>query len=265
MGTTELLLGSAAVVGCIVLLCELLRWIFRRTVPAGLGWDLAMEVVSTLQLCCCTRENVLLGTKVTLQLWQSLTLTYLLTVLHCVTSRRATCNPSSSLDQWLRGLVRSSHTPLRVLAQFAGAALSRVLMPHLWSLGLSPLHGLDKDCESLLNVTPLSGVLVEMTCSLSLFLILHLFPRVSAPLQPHVVATTITVIVYAGAPLTGAIFNPALAFAVVFLCHGNTYLQNIFVYWIGPLIGAAISFLLLEYIFPKFRLTKVSSERVKKD
>ncbi|XP_040195890.1 aquaporin-11-like [Rana temporaria] len=265
MGTMELLLGSAAVVGCTVLLCELLRWIFRRAVPAGLGRDLAMEVVSTLQLCCCTRENVLLGTKVTFQLWQSLSLTYLLTVLHCATSQGATCNPCGSLDQWLRGLVRSSHTPLRVLAQFAGAALSRVLMPHFWSLGLSPLHLLDKDCESFLKITSLSGVLVEMTCSLSLFLILHLLPGVSAPLQPHVVATAITVIVYEGGPLTGAVFNPALAFAIVFWCHGNTHLQNIFVYWIGPLIGAAISFLLLEYILPKFRLTKVSSERMKKD
>ncbi|KAM5179578.1 aquaporin-11-like [Mantella aurantiaca] len=263
MGTMELLLGSVAMFGCTVLLCELLRWILRRTVPAGLGLELAMEVVSTLQLCCCTREMALLGTRAGLQLWLSLTLTYLLTVLHCLTCQSATCNPCGSLDQWLRGLAQG--IPLRVMAQFAGAALSRALVPHLWSLGLSPLHGLGEDCVSPLHVTPQSGALVEMTCALSLFLILHQLPHISAPLRPHAVAATITAIVYAGASLTGAVFNPTLAFAVVFLCHGNTYLQYILVYWIGPLTGTAISFFLLEIIFPKFKLPKASPERMKKD
>nr|DBA32378.1 TPA: hypothetical protein GDO54_000176 [Pyxicephalus adspersus] len=258
----ETLLGSVEMFGCIVLMCELFRWISRKTMPAGLGLDLAMEVVSTLQLCCCTREMALLGTKAGLPLWMSLTLTYLLTVLHCLTSRNATCNPCGSLDQWLRGLV---HAPVRVLAQFVGAGLSRILVPHLWSLGLSPLHKLGGNCESPLHITPLSGASVEMACALSLFLILHYLPQVSAPLRPHVVAATITAIVYAGAPLTGAVFNPTLAFAVVFLCHGNTYPQYIFVYWIGPLVGTVISFLLLEYFLPKFKLTKGSQERVKKD
>ncbi|XP_018429909.1 PREDICTED: aquaporin-11-like [Nanorana parkeri] len=265
MGIMELLLGSAAMIGCTVLLCELLRQVFRRTLPAGLGLELAMEAVSTLQLCCCTRENALLGTRAALQLWLSLTLTYLMTVLHCLTCRTATCNPCGSWDQWLRGLVRGPRILLRVMAQFAGAALSRVLVPRLWALGLSPLHELGEDCESFLHTTLLSGALVEMACSLSLYLVLHLFPPVTAALRPHVVAATITAIVYAGAPLSGAIFNPALAFAVVFLCHGNTYLQYIFVYWIGPLIGTAISFLVLVYILPKFKLSKVSPERVKKD
>ncbi|XP_068122836.1 aquaporin-11-like [Hyperolius riggenbachi] len=261
----EVLLGSAALVGCTVLLCESLRWIIRRTLPKSLGLDLAMEVVSTLQLSCCTREMVLLGTTAGLKLWLSLSLTYLLTVLHCLTSRSATCNPCGSLDQWLRGLARGSGAALQVMAQFAGAALSWVLVPHLRSLRLSPLHELNVDCKTILHVPTLSGALVEMTCALSLFLILHLFPRVSDLLRPHVVALTITGIVYGGAPLSGAVFNPALALAFVFLCQGLTPLQYISVYWIGPLTGAFLSYMLLENVLPKFKPPKTTSTHVKRD
>ncbi|KAM9319800.1 aquaporin-11 [Gastrophryne carolinensis] len=259
MGAMELVLNSAALVGCVLLLCEFLRWVLQRTLRPGLVLELAMELVSTLQLCCVTQEMVILGTRAHLHLWHALTLTYVTTVLHCMTFRTAGCNPCGSVGQWLRGQVGAPHTLLRVMAQFAGAALSQVLMPHLWSLGLSPLHHLElQDCKSPLNVSLLSGALVEMSCTLSLFLILHHLPRVSEPLRPHAVALTITGIVYAGAPLTGAVFNPALAFAVFFPCIGNTYQQFMFVYWIGPLIGTVLSVLLLESMFPKHKLGNVS-------
>ncbi|XP_018429907.1 PREDICTED: aquaporin-11-like, partial [Nanorana parkeri] len=197
MDVLELLLGSAALVACTVLLCELLRWACHRSLPPGLGLELALEVVSTVQLCCCTLEMGLLCAKADLDLWLVLALIYLLTVLHCMTFQTATCNPCGSVNQWLRGLAPGSHTLLKVMVQFAGAGLSRVLMPHLWSLGLSPLHQLNKDCMSPLQVSPLSGALVEMTCALSMFLILYPLPRVSAPLQPHMAALTITGIAYA--------------------------------------------------------------------
>ncbi|KAM5180525.1 aquaporin-11-like [Mantella aurantiaca] len=265
MDILELLLSSAALVACTVLPCELLRWACHKSVPAGLWLELALEVVSTVQLCCCTLEINLFCTKAEVELWLVMVLIYLLTVLHCMTFQGATCNPSGSFYQWLRGLAQGSQTVLKVMAQFAGAGLSWVLMPHLWSLGLSPLHQLDKDCESPLQVSPLAGALVEMTCSLSLFLILHPLPRVSTPLQPHMVALTITGIAYAGGPLTGAIFNPVLAFAVVFLCHGHSYLHYIIVYWIGPLLGMLISFLLLEYTIPQLQPMRASPSHRKKD
>ncbi|XP_068120947.1 aquaporin-11-like [Hyperolius riggenbachi] len=253
MDITELVLGSAALIIYTVFLCELLRWVCRRALPAGLGLDLALEVVCTVQLCCCTLEVDLLCTRTDAELWLALTLTYLLTVVHCTTFGSATCNPCGSMNQWLYGKVKASRAVLQVVAQFVAAGLSWVLMPHLWSLGVSPLHKMDKDCYSPLQVSYLTGALVEMACALSLFLTLQPLPRISEALQPHMIAVTITLIAYAGATLTGALFNPVLAFAVVFLCQGNTYLEYIFVYWIGPLIGTFISFLLLKYILPKFR------------
>ncbi|CAJ0968854.1 unnamed protein product [Ranitomeya imitator] len=138
---------------------------------------------------------VVLGTRGGIQPWLALALTYLLTVLHCLTSQGASCNPCGSLEQWLRARAPGIHIILRVGAQFVGAVLSQVLMPFIWLLRLSPLHELDGECKSPLNMTPWQGALVEMACALALFLALHVLPRVESQYRPHVVALTITAIV----------------------------------------------------------------------
>ncbi|KAM4044281.1 aquaporin-11 [Anomaloglossus baeobatrachus] len=259
------LLGFVAVVGCIVALCEFLRLVTHSKVRPGLTHDLLIEVISTLQLSCCTREMVLLGTVGGIQPWLALSLTYLLTVLHCLTSQGATCNPCGSLEQWLRAQTPGLHIILRLGAQFVAAVLSQVLMPLIWLLRLSPLHEWREECRSPLNMAPWQGVLVEMTCALSLFLTLRFLPRVESRYRPHVVALTITAIVCAGGHLTGAVFNPALAFAVVFLCQGNSFLQYVTVYWIGPIIGMVASILILDHGIPKLRQYRASSHAVKRD
>ncbi|XP_063807354.1 aquaporin-11 [Pseudophryne corroboree] len=261
----HLVLGSVALVGCALLICELLRWLSRRYLPSGQGQELALEAVGMLQMGCCTREMILLGSLGGLDTWLALTLTYLQVVLHCLTSRGATCNPCGSAQQWLCGRAPGAQTALRVGAQFAGAALSWVLMPRLWLLGLSPLHGVAGQCSNPMRVALVPGALVEMTCTLCLYLILHFLPQVKAQQQPQVVALTITGIVYAGAHLTGAVFNPALAFAVMFMCQGSTLSQYVTVYCIGPLIGMVLSILALERGIPKLGLARKSPKLPKRD
>lgn len=41
----------------------------------------------------------------------------------------------------------------------------------------------------------------------------------------------------AGGSISGAVFNPVLAFSVQFPCSGHTYLEYCFVYWLGPVLG----------------------------
>ena len=40
-----------------------------------------------------------------------------------------------------------------------------------------------------------------------------------------------------GGRVTGAVFNPALAFSTQFPCSGNSFLEYCLVYWLGPLLG----------------------------
>lgn len=41
----------------------------------------------------------------------------------------------------------------------------------------------------------------------------------------------------AGGSISGAVFNPALAFSIQFPCSGHTYLEYCFIYWLSPALG----------------------------
>lgn len=40
-----------------------------------------------------------------------------------------------------------------------------------------------------------------------------------------------------GGGVTGAVFNPALAFSIQFSCSGSTFVESGLVYWISPVLG----------------------------
>lgn len=61
---------------------------------------------------------------------------------------------------------------------------------------------------------------------------------------------------------TGGYFNPILATVLKWGCHGQTYFEHIFVYWIGECTGAVLSL----YIFkmPLIRTVLLYPEMPKK-
>ncbi|MEE6508721.1 hypothetical protein FKM82_022692 [Ascaphus truei] len=251
----EILGGSAVLVTGTVLLCGTARAVCRSRLPDGLSQQLALEVVSTVQLCCCVRELALLGGQGELHPAASLFLTYLVSLVHGLSCGGAACNPCGSLEQYLRGEAPAGGTALGVSAQLGGALLCRLLMPALWSLQLSPLHrqGTGSDCHSALRTSLLSGAAVEMACTLCLFCLLRNLERVQPAYRPHLVSLLITGLVYTGGHLTGAVFNPALAFSIMFHCKGNTLFEYAFVYWIGPIIGMVLSVILFDKCIPRLR------------
>ncbi|XP_053313889.1 aquaporin-11 [Spea bombifrons] len=247
----EALWGALLLIAGAVLLCEALRRVSRAWLR-GLPQELALEAVSTAQLCLCVRELALLGAAGALEPWQGLCLTYLQTVLHCLTAG-ADCNPCASLLQWLRGEALARDTLLRVAAQVSGAKVAKLTSPLLWGLRLSPLHAGQGPCRSPLTVGPLAGFGVEMLCALCLYILLRQLGRVREAYRVHAVALLITGLVCAGGGLTGAVFNPALAYSVLFHCDGSSFLRNVSVYWLGPVVGLLLSILLTDGCVPKFR------------
>ncbi|XP_053564660.1 aquaporin-11 [Bombina bombina] len=253
----EVLWGSALFVAAVVLVCEAARSVLRG--------ELLTEVVSTLQLCCCVSELALLGAEGGLSPSLGLGLTYLFTIIHSSTARAA-CNPCGSLQPWLRNQAPARNTAMRVGAQFVGSALSYVVMPAVWGAGLIPLHRTWSGvCRSPLHTSLLSGAAVEMLCTLGLFALLHRLDQVKAPYRVHAVALLITAMVLAGGHLTGAVFNPALAFSLVFNCVGNTFFEYAFVYWLGPLVGLVVSLLLFDGSIPKLKGSVPTEYRLKRD
>ena len=101
----------------------------------------------------------------------------------------------------------------------------------------------------------INGVMVELV--LTFFLVTVIFGTAVDPRGPNLIAglaigLTITMDIFAGGPITGAAMNPARAFGTAvpgsLLGIGNAFANHL-VYWIGPIVGAALAALLYDVVF----------------
>lgn len=95
-----------------------------------------------------------------------------------------------------------------------------------------------------------AGLAILIEAVLTLFLVWTVFGTAVSPDAPRIAGFGIGLIVAAdiliGGPLTGAAMNPARHFGPAVV---SGYLDNWYVYWIGPLIGAALAGLSYRYVF----------------
>ncbi|KAF7650320.1 hypothetical protein LDENG_00127550 [Lucifuga dentata] len=230
---------SLSVLGAAVLLSEAARTA-ACLFPAAYRIYL-LEAASTFQLCCCSHELKLLGETGRPELPVSLSLTYIMTVIHLSTFRGASCNPSGALESVCRGTSSVGHAVLLVACQFGAAVAAQVAAASAWSLGLSDLHLLHQRfgyrCFDPLGGTLLEAAAVELACTFIVQAAVMHVHKLEDKLQVHAVAAVITALVYAGGSVSGAVFNPVLAFSIQFPCSGHTYLEYCFIYWLGPVLG----------------------------
>uniref|UniRef100_UPI0037E98823 aquaporin-11-like n=1 Tax=Semicossyphus pulcher TaxID=241346 RepID=UPI0037E98823 len=247
------LLVSLAVLGAAVLVSEAIRRTAGLLSPGAFGIYL-LEAASTFQLCCCTHELKLLGETARLDLAVSLTLTYTMTVIHLISFRGATCNPCGALEGVCRGISSLRAAVVIIACQFGAGVAAQYFAASVWSLGLSDVHirhhRFDFKCFDPLGGTLLEAAAVELACAFTVQAAAMHIHKVDEKLRAHFIAAVITFVVYAGGSISGAVFNPVLAFSVWFPCSGHTYLEYCFVYWLGPVLGLTSCILLFEKIIP---------------
>ena len=156
-------------------------------------------------------------------------------------------NPAVTFGVWLVGRI----TPIRALwyvwaqllgALAAGGALFLVFGDTGRAAGLgAPALGA--------GVSPLVGIGVEAV--LTMVLLFAVFGTAIDPRGPRIggfaIGLAIAADILVGGPLTGAAMNPARWFgpAVVAGAYADWY-----VWWIGPLLGAAAAGLIYRYLLP---------------
>ncbi|KAA0715255.1 Aquaporin-11 [Triplophysa tibetana] len=215
----------------------------------------ALELISTFQLCACTHELKLLAEVGGLEPRIGLTCTYVISVVHGLSFHGAICNPTGVLDQLCRGTLTHRSALARISCQLIAAALARGAMPHAWALSPSDLHARHgstgfKCTRSPVNASLLQAAAVELGCAFVMHTAVSNVHKVHELYRVPAIAAVITTLVYAGGHMTGAVFNPALAFSILFPCPGNTFTEYSVVYWLGPTLGMIASLLLCEKVMP---------------
>lgn len=244
---------SLLLLAAIVCLCEACRRTIGVLFRNKYGVYLT-ETISTFQLCACTHELKLLGEKSQIEQYIGLTITYVITVVHITTFQGALCNPYGAFESVYRKKATYSSAVALVACQFIAATVAQWLAPFIWTLGLSDLHTTHErfgfKCFNPIGGSLVEAAAVELACTFAVQAAVIHIHKVGAKLQVHAIATVITALVYAGGSISGAVFNPVLAFSIQFPCSGHTFMEYCFVYWLGPALGMTSCILLFEKIVP---------------
>ncbi|XP_010187137.1 PREDICTED: aquaporin-11 [Mesitornis unicolor] len=211
-----------------------------------------LEMFSTFQICACTNELCLLG-NVEPKPHAALTLTYGFTVLHGLTLTGSTCNPCGTLQPMWGGGISVKMGVLKIGAQFVAAVLARVFMHSVWSLEMAEPHfgALSQGCSNPMQTTEMQAFCIELLFSVVFQLTILRVESVNPKCKVHLIALLITMLVYAGGNLTGAIFNPALAFSLHANCFYDRFLSYSLVYWIAPSLGTILVAFIWDEILPR--------------
>eukprot|EP00066_Takifugu_rubripes_P006306 XP_003971010.1 PREDICTED: aquaporin-11-like [Takifugu rubripes] len=244
---------SVAVLSGVVLLSGACRRAAARFCR-GVARSFLVEAAATFQLCSCCQELKLLADAARLGQWTELGLCFAVTTIHLLTLRGADCNPGGTLEKVFRGTRSVRAASLLIAGQFAAAVAAQQFAASVWSLGLSDLHARHRRfgfrCFDPLGGSVTEAAAAELACAFVFQAALMHVSDLKEQLRVPLVAATVTALVYAGGGTSGAIYNPVLAFSVIFPCGGHTHLEYCFIYWLGPLLGMSSCILLFEKILP---------------
>ncbi|NXQ96121.1 AQP12 protein, partial [Sagittarius serpentarius] len=243
----------------VVGVCQALRQLSKRLLSPGAYGCLARELAGSLQLCTsCLELRMLLD----IGLWGggfgpdvSLTLLFLLFVVHSASFDGASANPTVCLQEFLLLESNLAATAAKLLAQGAGVGTGWAVTKLYWSWELTHFHLIQNliasECSSSIHTSLHHAAFVEGTCSFFFHLVLLKLRQSCLMYRVPALAATVTFLTYTAGPFTGAFFNPALATATIFHCSGSSFWDYVQVYWLGPFAGMLAALLLYQGNIPR--------------
>ena len=143
----------------------------------------------------------------------------------------------------------------QIIGAIAAAASFKAILP---DIGAKINYGTQAGPSALLHNNAMSGVAVEAI--LTFFLVTVIFmtavhKKAAAGMYGLAIGGMIFLIHLVGVPLTGASVNPARTFGPAII---SGYWNYDWMYWVGPILGAVIAGLVMNYIFVKKSETQTS-------
>lgn len=225
-------------------LCRLLRLVNSHVIPTMLR-PLCGDVISTFQTISCGFENGFVR-KVygmgaycvqtfCLGLWSSWTI-----------NKNTSGNPVTTFKHFFVRRHGFARTLLHMTSQMLAGLVAYRYARQFWSLELSEEHGKqlrkDGNCVTDLSVPVFLGFFIELSATIvdtvvsrtttKRFMFEHY-----EQFAKGIFSIWMTIM---GLNLTGMYLNPANATARNFGCSGVTRLEFVLVYWLGPIVGAAV-------------------------
>jgi aquaporin-4 len=136
----------------------------------------------------------------------------------------------------------------QIVGAIAAAAAHMAILP---VAGAKVHFGTQGGPSALLNNNAISGLGVEII--LTFFLVTTIFmtavhKKAAAGMAGIAIGGMIFLIHLVGVPLTGASVNPARTFGPALV---SGYWNDHWIYWVGPIVGAVIAGLVMQYVFVK--------------
>ena len=158
-------------------------------------------------------------------------------------------NPAVTFGLAIAGRHPWARVPTYWAAQLIGGLAAGFALRVIFDSAIAAIDKTHLGTPALaVTVTPVNGIVIEAL--LTIFLVWAVYGTAVSPLAPRIagfgIGLTVMTDILIGGPLTGAAMNPArwLATAVPAGFYDNWY-----VYWVGPLLGAAIAALTIRYLF----------------
>jgi MIP family channel proteins len=158
-------------------------------------------------------------------------------------------NPAVTFGLAIAGKHPWARVPTYWIAQLVGGLIAGFALRYVFDFSIVAIDKTHLGTPALGGtITPVTAIVIEAV--LTLFLVWAVYGTAVSPLAPKIagfgIGLTVMTDILLGGPLTGAAMNPARWFGTAVPAG---FFDNWYVYWIGPLLGAAIAGLSIRYVF----------------
>ncbi|XP_019630502.1 PREDICTED: aquaporin-12-like isoform X2 [Branchiostoma belcheri] len=238
-------------------IAQVLRIVGKVVLPSNI-YEYWAELITTWQFCACFIETDFVTADH--GWWMFAVVCFLMCLGFCKVFEDATGCPCCVLEDYMGNLTTVKSALIKVAVQIAGAILAARWAYFVWTLGYSAGHA-DKAreelCETCINCSDLEGMAAEGLATFTAQF--AAWKLKESDLSDYINSALCVAIIVTGASWTGMMFNPALAVSMTYGCKGESIIDHVVVYWIGPLIATALSYYLHFGTVPVLQAEKVKT------